>query len=144
MPLYAPPTVGTWTPVLTFATPGDLARTYGAQFGGYVRDGRLVKIWFRLETSAFTFTTASGALQITGLPFVAGAEAGSFQRVGSVVFGGITKASYSQICPAIAPGDSLITFLASGSAQAAASITASDTPTAGSIVLRGQIDYLAA
>lgn len=60
---------GTWTPVFTCATPGDLAFTYGTQQGYYVRKGREVTVICNIASTAFTYTTASGGVKITGLPF---------------------------------------------------------------------------
>lgn len=61
---------GTFTPSLTFATPGDLAVTYGASNAGrYTRIGRTVFWEMDLQTATLTFTTASGDLRIGGFPF---------------------------------------------------------------------------
>lgn len=65
--------VGTWTPSLTFATPGDLSVAYTTQVGRYRKYGRLLWVDFRVITSTFNFTTATGALQLGGLPFTMGA-----------------------------------------------------------------------
>lgn len=65
--------VGTWTPGLTFGTPGDLSVAYTTQVGRYRKYGKLLWIDFRIVTSTFTFTTASGAINVTGLPFTMGA-----------------------------------------------------------------------
>lgn len=65
--------VGTWTPSLTFATPGDLSVSYTTQTGRYRKYGRLLWVDFRVITSTFNFTTATGALQLGGLPFTMGA-----------------------------------------------------------------------
>lgn len=59
---------GVWTPEITFATPGDLSVSYGAQVGGFVRIGTLVFVIVSL-TFTPTYTTASGTFTITGLPF---------------------------------------------------------------------------
>jgi len=66
----------TWTPVLTFATPGTLAVTYNAQTGTYTKVGRLVTVIFRLSFAAAGIIkgTASGALSITGLPYTVGSS----------------------------------------------------------------------
>lgn len=61
---------GTWTPTLTFATPGDLAVTYSTQSGFYTKIGRFVSIQCNVAASSFTHTTASGQFRISGLPFV--------------------------------------------------------------------------
>lgn len=60
---------GTWTPAITFATPGDLAVTYSTQTGQFFRIGAMVFVQFQITTSAFTHTTAAGNLRITGLPY---------------------------------------------------------------------------
>ena len=60
---------GTFTPTITFSTPGNLAVTYTEQTGKYTKVGDLVYLSLRLWTSAFTHTTAAGTLRIGGLPF---------------------------------------------------------------------------
>src|SRR5215831_5497396 len=46
---------GTWVPVLTFATPGNLVVVYSVQLGGYVKVGKKVTVNFNITTSTFTF-----------------------------------------------------------------------------------------
>lgn len=60
---------GTFSPTITFATPGDLTVAYSSQTGVYTKVGRLVHFTINLLTTTFTHTTASGTLQISGLPF---------------------------------------------------------------------------
>lgn len=61
---------GTWTPSVSFETPGDLSVSYtSARLGAYTRVGRKVTVTCTFVTSSFTHTTASGHLLITGLPF---------------------------------------------------------------------------
>lgn len=130
---------GTWTPTLTFATAGDLSVVYGAQSGRYTKIGRIVTIHFRIETSTFTHTTASGNLRVTGIPFTAATVSERF--VGPSIWGGITKANYTQVAPNIASNTAFIIFTASGSGQAASDVTASDVPTGGTVLLYGTILY---
>lgn len=59
---------GSWTPAITYTTPGDLSVAYTTQIGRYVKIGRLVFLK-GVITFTPTFTTASGELRITGLPF---------------------------------------------------------------------------
>lgn len=66
---YNAENVGSWTPTLTAATPGDLSVVYLVRIGSYIKIGKLVFVWLNLQTTTFTWTTASGNLQITGLPF---------------------------------------------------------------------------
>ena len=63
---------GTFTPVVTFATSGDLSVSYVNQSGTYVRIGSFVNAVIVL-TFTPTYTTASGSIQITGAPFTSSA-----------------------------------------------------------------------
>lgn len=132
---------GTWTPAITFATPGNLSVTYGNQTGTYTRIGRMVFASINLATSAFTHTSASGNFFISGLPYAA-ANDGASQRAGGGQWQGITKASYTDIVPTVEAGLTVISLRASGSAQTAATITASDMPTGGAVVVRATIVYM--
>jgi len=60
---------GTFTPALTFTTPGDLSVTYTTQLGTYTKIGNVCYYWIEIVTSAFTHTTASGNFRISGMPF---------------------------------------------------------------------------
>lgn len=135
MPLTINPTYNTFTPVLTFATPGDLAVTYATQVGSYVRIGNIVIITINISTSGFTFTTASGACQVTGLPFTTKNVTGQ-QFVGAVIWSGVTKVNYTDVAATIAANASTFTFNIQGSGQATTSLAAADMPTGGSIRLR--------
>lgn len=72
---------GTWTPVLTFATPGDQNIVYAGsgQIGRYTRIGDTVFLFCHINTSTFTHTTSAGNLQITGCPFTSVNVAGLTQ-----------------------------------------------------------------
>jgi len=59
-----------FTPVITFATPGDLSVVYSTQLGQYVRIGNLVTVSIQLAFTP-TYTTASGTFFIESLPFTA-------------------------------------------------------------------------
>jgi hypothetical protein len=130
-----------WTPVLTFATPGDLSVTYSTQFGKATKIGRQVTLHFALQTSAFTHTTASGNCQITGAPYTS-VNATNFFALSSLLWRGITKANYTDVCVQIPANDTILSVVASGSGQAFASVTAADMPTGGTVGFRGVITYL--
>jgi hypothetical protein len=66
---------GTFTPAITFATPGDLSVAYSFQVGTYTKIGNRVIASVNIVTSSFSFTTASGTLSITGLPYTSDATA---------------------------------------------------------------------
>ncbi len=133
--------VGTWTPTLTFATPGDLNVVYSTRAGLYMKIGRLLIAKFSITTSTFTYSTASGNLTITGLPVaVANIDNIDF-RSGSLRWQGITKANYTQIVPVPARDTTTMIFNISGSGQSTTSITTADVPSAGTIDLRGMTEY---
>jgi hypothetical protein len=67
--------IGTWTPAWDFETTGNLSVTYtGSTSGNYVKANGTCTVNFQIFTSAFTHTTASGDLQISGFPFISGAS----------------------------------------------------------------------
>lgn len=119
---------GTWTPVLTFLTPGDLSVAYSVQAGKYTKVGREVFIKGSIRTSTFTHTTASGEVQITGLPF-----ASSSLTMGSTNWRGITKANYTDVSCRVNSSATLLNMQASGSAQTTAIVNAADMPTGGTV-----------
>ncbi len=135
------PAVESWTPTLTFNTPGDFAATYSNQTGKYIKEGNKVTLWFIVSTSSFTYTTATGTLKISGLPFTASNSAANLRQVGSVEYQGINKASYTQLTPTIDANTSLIYFAASGMGQALSTVVSTDVPTGSSLNLRGCITY---
>ncbi len=128
---------GTWTPVLTFATAGDLSVVYSLQAGTYTRVGRLVTVTFNISTSTFTYTTASGGSRITGIPFTPNA---TYTEVGAITFTGITKALYTQFVCRV-PAVNYIDLVAQGSGQTNALVVTTDMPSATQQLLRGSISY---
>lgn len=77
---------GTFTPSITFATPGNLGVAYSARVGQYTKIGNRVILDINLVTSTFTWSTSSGTLRVSGLPFTAlnTANAGYTLAVGSM------------------------------------------------------------
>ena len=73
---------GTFTPSLTFATPGTASFSYSVQSGWYIKIGRMVHYRIELRLTAFSKGTASGDLRISGLPFTT-VNLGSGQFTGS-------------------------------------------------------------
>jgi hypothetical protein len=63
---------GTWTPTITYTTPGTASATYSDQSGQYVRIGKLVLAIFQVVFTP-TLGTASGVVLIDGLPITAAA-----------------------------------------------------------------------
>ena len=122
---------GTWTPVLTANTPGNLSVTYGTngQQGYYTKVGRQVTLQCLIITSAFTYTTASSFVKITGLPFTS-ANFTAFENSSSIsAFTGITKVGYTAFGFYVAANDSSLIGQASGSALAYDFLYITDLPT---------------
>lgn len=132
--------VGTFTPGLTFATPGDLSVTYSFREGRYQRVGNRCRGTIYIDTSAFTYTTASGAFRINGLPFPCSSS--NSAHGGSVTgWQGITKANYSQLgVVGRASNTEFNTFL-SGSGQTLFQVTNAEVASGGTVKLRINFDY---
>lgn len=129
----------TWTPTITFATPGDLAVSYTTRIGKYYQlSSNLILVYFNVLSSSFTYTTASGNLLISGLPFTAQNFTGLNVR-GYTTHGGVNKVGYTSIGSALPPNTSSIAFTASGMGVAPAAVTATDVPSAGTISLISQL-----
>lgn len=131
---------GIWTPTLTFATPGNISVAYTTQYGTYTKIGRGVTVNLNIVTSTFTHTTASGILQVTGLPFAMKTQVGYFPA-GAGCITGYTKANYTSVAVI---GGSAVTFLvfnASGSGQTHATLVAADMPSAGTVHLHFNLKY---
>jgi len=137
------PLYGSWTPVLTFETPGDLSVTYATQVGRFIKIGKLIILVGQVSTSAFTHTTASGDVRITGLPYNA-ATIANIVYTGSFLYEGITKAGFMAFYPQITSNSSFIEFRAVGSGVSLSAIQAGDLPSGGSVTFRFEIAYMAA
>jgi len=131
---------GTWTPVLTFATPGDLSVTYTTQVGTYTRIGNKVFLNFNTNASSFTYTTASGGLRISGLPFTSKNLSGD-EGCGSIAFSGITQVGYTQFTTRLASNTAYMSFLSSGSGVAIAAVTTTNVVSGSALQIRGSIAY---
>jgi len=136
----AAPRYGTWTPVISFDTPGSLAITHTIQWGEWVLDGRRVSADFSLTTSAFSLGTASGNLLISGLPYAAKTLTNAVWSGSLSLIGGVTKASYTQFNPRILSAGQIIRITASGSGMSAGNLSATDTY-ASIVIIQGSIAY---
>lgn len=127
-----------WTPVLTAATPGDLAVAYTTQIGVIHRIGQIILLQWDILTSTFTRTTAAGAARISGVPILS-LNLSDFP--GALTFSGLTKATYTQFVPKIGLSENIITFKACGTAVAEADVAITDFPSAGTVRLKGSLIY---
>lgn len=130
---------GSWTPIFTFGTPGNLAVTYTTQTGTYVKIGQLVVATCNILTSAFTHSTASGVAVVAGLPYSAGST--PLAVGGSVIFRGITKAGYTTVSPGVATTTNYILLTASGSGVTPSNVAVADMPTGGTVELDFTVIY---
>lgn len=76
--------IGTFTPVFTVATPGDISLSYSVQLGYYQKIG--TKVYYNIYIQVTpTYTTASGGITLASLPFAGTNTAvyGVFQPGGS-------------------------------------------------------------
>jgi hypothetical protein len=131
---------GTWTPTVTFTTPGDVNVVYSSRLGIYTKIGRLVIVQFDIITSTFTFTTSAGLFQITGLPFTAAAtyrSSGAFSHVtGFKAF----SAGHTYLSPRIDPSGTIVTLVELGTTDAAVAGPANFT-SGTNLVIRGYAIY---
>jgi hypothetical protein len=133
---------GTWTPEITFTTPGDLSVSYSVQLGDFTKlANRIVMLNFGIVTSAFTHSTASGELRITGMKYPS-VNLSNYSAIGALQWGGITKAGYSCNC-AIQQNSSYVVVVGNTSGSAPSVLTTADFPTGGTVRLRGNIFYRA-
>jgi len=80
---------GTWTPTFSFDTPGTSTFTYSTQSAYFVCYGPVVYVEFRMAAQV-TKGTASGSLEMNGLPYVIGGATASIGSVLQVFGGGFT------------------------------------------------------
>lgn len=131
--------IDSWTPTLTFASAGDLSVNYASRIGQLVSIGKLRFVTIAISATP-TFSTASGDMQITGMPVTVVAGAPSVNGL-CATFGGITKAGYSQLNSQLDPNGSTFTFVASAFGTAASAITAANVSSGVAVRIRTQVIF---
>ena len=129
-------TSGTWTPTFTFATPGDLSFSYTTRTGVWTRVGNIMVVSFVIAGTP-TFTTSSGALNISGIPV---AFSSSIYFSGVLSGAGVTYPSSRTTSIGLGGGTS-INYSAYGSALSATTIQASAIATGVALLATGTIVY---
>lgn len=136
---------GTFTPTLTFATPGTYVPGYTTQQGNFTRVGNRVHASIRLAATP-TIGTASGLATVGGLPFTAGGNAalryegnGRFDSASPVFPGGGTYPIFT-----VSSGASVINLGVQPPSLASVSLNAADFTTGVAYDMRLNISYLAA
>lgn len=133
---------GTFTPVLTCATPGTLAVVYNTQRGRYQLVGNVCHVWLNIQTDSVTLGASSGAVRITGLPFTSSLN-GVESSMGSMMFQGITKAGYTQFSPQVIWTTTYMQIVANATALNASSLAIGEIST-GTNVLNIYVAYIVA
>jgi hypothetical protein len=128
-----------WTPVVTFATPGDLSVVYSIQTGRYSKIGNIVSAHFVLAATP-TFTTASGNMQISGLPFAVNSNVFGFG--GCLLQAPLYPAGTSTPFLQAVNAQTYFVIGANGSGVAAAYFTTVQCTTGVGIILQGSITYI--
>lgn len=134
---------GSWTPVVTFSTAGDLSVVYSAQAGRYVKVGKYVTVRAAITTTTFTHTTAAGECRITGLPFTSDS---ALTSVGSMTNGNnfTFPASRTYVQFEVAPGVSYGRPIAAGSGTSRSVLTPTEMASGNTIVMFLDCTYEAA
>jgi len=130
---------GTWTPALTFTTPGDVAVTYSVQDGQYQRWGDRVHCQFAMVFT-LTHTTASGSINITGFPFTAN----SFNSNASMAYTSnvVIPASRTWLTILVGASSAIATVVAVGTAITASTLATAGLPSGGTTyTIRGTLTY---
>lgn len=127
---------GTFTPAVTFTTPGDLAVAYALQQGSYTKIGRTVTCRITLVCSTFTHTTAAGTISITGLPFAAG-----FAADAAVSYQGYTDANRPMLSLNVQNGTTTAQILGSGSGQTRSTTGPTQWPTGSNPTITVTVTY---
>ena len=139
---YMPRTAWPVAPSISASTPGDLTVSCSNALGYYSRLGARVTVDFTL-TCTPTYTTASGSLKVTGLPFAASSTPINFDGAlaGPITSFAWTSAAYTMLFPNVAYSASTIQFqgFKSGNGTAAVAITAFPSGTA--ISVSGTVSY---
>ena len=129
----------TWTPVFTFATPGNISVVYTVQQGYYSRVGNIITASFYLNFTP-TYTSSSGAVQLTGLPVAANSSI--TLQLGPITLQTNTfPAGVTNIYCSLPAGGTLLNIQGCGSATAAASFSTAQFLTATAYVIQGTITY---
>ena len=139
-------TSGTWAPNVTFSTPGNLSVSYGSQIGSYIRvtqaSGASECTVHFFVSATPTYTTASGTLLITNLPFNAFSssffwESGMGAPIGNNT--GLRNLSTNTVFTTMDSGSGI--GFAMGGTAGGVELTTSNTTSGTALILTGGISY---
>lgn len=127
-----------WTPVVTFGTPGDLSVAYTSQSGFYVRCGNIVTLKYYLYFTP-TYTTASGVFLITGLPAtVYDTMYGSCVNFTGIIY----PASTTYLTTVANAGATSLSIYATGSGSTGISLSTTNLLSGVLYLLTGSVTYM--
>lgn len=129
-----------WTPTITFASPGDLSVSYASQTGQYTRVGSTIVASFQL-TFTPTYTTASSFLNIAGLPVAAGAAGVSVGTVFTSGVGNTWPAGATSLSLQLSASQTFMYLVGSGSGIGAATFATTNFLTGVQTTIYGTITY---
>lgn len=114
---------GTFTPIMSLATPGDSVVSHSVNLGYYKRIGKLVFVT-AIVTATITHTTGSGNLQMT-LPFVAMSGSGNPQPGLNIINSnaGLNWSTFTQLLGRVLYGQALMIFNLNKSAGSSGLLT---------------------
>jgi hypothetical protein len=122
----------TFTPIMSFDTPGDLSVSYTEQIGWIKRDGPMVEFYLSVIATP-TYTTASGNLYVGALPLLPGQN----MRLPLAEWANIDlNSTRYALSGAIVSGSPNIRMVQSGDNTALNFVTASNTPTGVAVTIR--------
>jgi len=130
--------IGTFTPTLSFPTNGDLNIVYSDQTGLFWDLGDRIFVYFRVLTSTFTHSTASGSLRLSMPSVVKNID--NYLPHGSCRIN-YTKAGYTSVTPFVVFNSNLMNFFSEGSGVVGASLVAADMPSGTNVSIIGNITY---
>lgn len=130
--------IGTWVPVFTLQTVGDLSVSYATQSGNFTRIGRIAYINFELICTP-TFTTGSGEIRLTGLPFAPANSEGQGSIV-TISSGFTWPAGRTMVAPTASSGNYLI-LRASGSAVGSTTLASTNIVSGAAITIVASVVY---
>lgn len=130
----------TWTPTLSFDVPGNLNVVYSTRVGIYTRIARQILLQFYIATSTFTWTTSTGNLIITGVPFTPTASLP--EQVGVITWTGLSMPGFMELVPRVLPAaPGVIQFVTAGSGTGRSVLNTTSTTSGTNIFITGTISF---
>jgi hypothetical protein len=132
----------TWTPSISFQVPGDLTVVYYQRLGFYSRIGDIVTLTFSIDFVP-TFTTSSGAFEITALPATVQNSAGS-NAYGSCIFQTIAyPTGCTSICLEAVNNTTIMYVSGNGTGVLGGYVSQTQVTSGVERLIQGSISYLA-